>query len=138
MGKHKDKGSKRKSDCPKEKAARKHLIAQNKAWDAATTVRRTWLAGFLARKSMPKDAAAVVASVLLTRRRMIGDAQGDVTVRDLLGLDAENRHGDHGVADWLATRPKPRMCRSRWWSRGSRTPAAGSGGDTPARTRPPT
>lgn len=88
-----------------EKAARKALIAGSKAWDAATTIRRTWLGGFFARKTMPKDAGVFVAATLTGRHRMVGEAQGEVSVRDLLGIDPDNRHGDAGVADWVATHP---------------------------------
>jgi ParB family transcriptional regulator, chromosome partitioning protein len=44
-----------------QKAQRRRVIANNKAWDSATTVRRDWLRHFLARKSAPKDAAQFIA-----------------------------------------------------------------------------
>lgn len=46
-----------------QKRERRELIANNKAWPSAETVRRQWLATFLARKTTPKDALAFVAKV---------------------------------------------------------------------------
>jgi len=47
-----------------QKAARREIVANNKAWDSATTVRRAWLTTFLARKSAPADAARWIAETL--------------------------------------------------------------------------
>lgn len=44
-----------------EKAERKTLIANNKAWKSAETVRRAWLAGLVNRKTLPKDATGFIA-----------------------------------------------------------------------------
>ena len=44
-----------------EKAERKVLIANNKAWKSAETVRRAWLAGLVNRKTLPKDTARFIA-----------------------------------------------------------------------------
>ena len=76
-----------------QKAQRREVIANNKAWDSATTVRRDWLRSFLARQSAPKDAARWIAQTL---------AQGGYDVRkalefhhplavELLGLKPTNR-----------------------------------------------
>ncbi len=46
-----------------QKAERRELIANNKAWPSAEVVRRDWLTAFLARKTTPKDALAFVAIV---------------------------------------------------------------------------
>lgn len=43
-----------------DRAERRRVLANNKAWRSAETVRREWLAGFLAKKSAPKDAARFV------------------------------------------------------------------------------
>ncbi|MHA6783203.1 ParB/RepB/Spo0J family partition protein [Pseudonocardia saturnea] len=40
-----------------DKAQRRLVIANNKEWDSATTVRRQWLRTFLARKTPPRNAA---------------------------------------------------------------------------------
>lgn len=47
-----------------QKAARKELIANNREWDAAESVRREWITRFLARKTLPKDTATVIATLL--------------------------------------------------------------------------
>jgi ParB family chromosome partitioning protein len=47
-----------------QKAARKELIANNREWDAAESVRHEWIARFLARKTLPKDTATVIATLL--------------------------------------------------------------------------
>ena len=45
-----------------QKAERRTLIANNKAWDAAEKVRRAWIAdAFLTRASPPKNAEAFLA-----------------------------------------------------------------------------
>jgi ParB family transcriptional regulator, chromosome partitioning protein len=58
-----------------QKAQRREVIANNKAWDSATTVRRDWLRSFLARQSAPKDAVRWIAQTL---------AQGGYDVRKAL------------------------------------------------------
>lgn len=57
-----------------QKAERRTLIANNKAWLSAEVVRREWLTGFLSRKTLPKDAAQFVAVALTTHRRRIAGA----------------------------------------------------------------
>lgn len=47
-----------------EKAERRRVVANNKAWDSATTVRQKWLREFLTRKSAPKDAGRYIAATL--------------------------------------------------------------------------
>lgn len=48
-----------------QKAERRTLIANNKAWASAEVVRREWLARFLSRKTAPKNALAFVADTLI-------------------------------------------------------------------------
>jgi ParB family chromosome partitioning protein len=73
-----------------EKAERKTLIANNKAWASAEVVRREWLAEFLSRKTMPKDAQQWVAVALTRHRQPIGHALGESNslAATLLGVDA--------------------------------------------------
>jgi ParB family transcriptional regulator, chromosome partitioning protein len=47
------------------RAARRELIANNREMEAANEVRRQWLAEFLSRKTLPKDAAMFVARTLV-------------------------------------------------------------------------
>lgn len=46
------------------KAERREVIENNKAWDAAETVRREWLKTFLTRKTPPKGTAKLLATAL--------------------------------------------------------------------------
>jgi len=87
------------------KAARKELIAHNKEWDAAETVRREWLTQFLARKTAPKDAQTVIAEALTGARWKIADGliRGSTTAKTLLGID----DADYGeqIAEYLTAHP---------------------------------
>jgi ParB family chromosome partitioning protein len=47
------------------KAERRHVIESNKAWKAATQVRRDWIAGFVQRKTAPAGAEAYLARVMV-------------------------------------------------------------------------
>ncbi|MBT2519076.1 ParB N-terminal domain-containing protein [Streptomyces sp. ISL-90] len=72
-----------------QKAERKILIANNKAWASAETVRREWLVEFMSRKTLPKDAAQFIARGLTTHR---GDVYremqaGNPLAHTLLGID---------------------------------------------------
>ncbi|WP_433295912.1 ParB/RepB/Spo0J family partition protein [Pseudonocardia sp. CA-142604] len=79
-----------------EKAERRRVIANNKDWDSATTVRREWLrTTFLARKSAPKDAVQFIAATLGRGSHDVRRAMesGHATARQLLGMDAVVDHG---------------------------------------------
>jgi len=73
-----------------QKAERRTLIANNKAWASAEVVRREWLTEFLSRKTMPKDAQHWVAVALTRHRRPIGHALGEsnTLAATLLGVEA--------------------------------------------------
>lgn len=73
-----------------QKAERRTLIANNKAWASAEIVRREWLAEFLSRKTMPKDAQQWVA-VAMTRHRQAtghGMTEGNSLAATFLGVEA--------------------------------------------------
>lgn len=78
------------SDADREKAKqeRKLVIENNKAWDAATTVRREWLAAFAARKTLPKGAGAFLAAALTADCSLVGELGGDRLAADWLGVKA--------------------------------------------------
>ncbi|GAA1195354.1 ParB/RepB/Spo0J family partition protein [Pseudonocardia alaniniphila] len=79
-----------------EKAERRRVIANNKDWDSATTVRRDWLqAAFLARKTAPKDAARFIATTLGRGGHDVRKAMesGHATAQELLGMDPVVTHG---------------------------------------------
>lgn len=70
------------------KAERRRVIANNKDWDSAATVRREWLRTFLARRSAPRNAWPHIATTLAhaghdLRRAM---ESGHPTACELLGL----------------------------------------------------
>jgi ParB family chromosome partitioning protein len=71
------------------KAERRTLIARNKEWDAATTVRIEWLTTFLSRKAQPKNATAVLAASLTGAHGLVADSMshGSSTAKTLLGID---------------------------------------------------
>ncbi|MEO7018412.1 MAG: ParB N-terminal domain-containing protein [Leifsonia sp.] len=84
-----------------EKAERKTLIANNKAWASAEVVRREWLAEFLSRKTLPKDTAQVIAQGLTMHRRAVGSAatDGNTLAHALLGIE----RGGYWDADKLVS-----------------------------------
>lgn len=91
-----------------QKAERKTLIANNKAWASAEVVRREWLAGFLSRKTVPKDASAFIAQAVVISRWELGKAieAGSPTAQTLLGLIGEGDYHDSGkLLAYLAQNP---------------------------------
>lgn len=50
------------------------MIANNKAWASAETVRREWLAGFVARKTAPKGAEALICEAVVTGHHSLSKA----------------------------------------------------------------
>jgi ParB family chromosome partitioning protein len=91
-----------------QKEERRTLIANNKAWASAETVRREWLATFLSRRTLPKDAAAWVAHALTHHRRTIGAAinAGNVLAHELLCLEPSAPYsGEDNIGDLLAQHP---------------------------------
>jgi ParB family chromosome partitioning protein len=87
-----------------QKAERKTLIANNKAWDSAEAVRREWLTSFLARKTLPKDASQFVAIALTAHRTTIasGLTNGNRLAATLLGLDAQDSEWGASPIDTIA------------------------------------
>ncbi|MFF2277909.1 ParB/RepB/Spo0J family partition protein [Agromyces sp. NPDC058126] len=65
--------------------ARRRVIANNKAWKAATPVREEWVQALLARKALPKGAAAFIATTLTEHQHDV-NAYTD-KAGHLLGLD---------------------------------------------------
>lgn len=84
-----------------QKAERRTLIANNKAWDSAQAVRREWLTALLTRKTLPKDTATVIAMGLTTHRRPVGDAlgRGNSLAHEFLGVE----NAGWGASNKLAT-----------------------------------
>ncbi|MBX9244641.1 ParB N-terminal domain-containing protein [Actinotalea ferrariae] len=85
-----------------QKAERRALIANNKAWKSAETVRREWLTGFAARKTAPKDAPTFLAARLVAGTHRLDKASTQTRhrlARTLLGLP---EHVGYGAPDPLA------------------------------------
>ncbi|MCS6586925.1 ParB N-terminal domain-containing protein [Curtobacterium flaccumfaciens pv. flaccumfaciens] len=124
------------AEAEERKAARRLLVANNKAWDAADDVRREWIAGLLQRKNAPKDAARFVA-IALTRHANTRYASGMVSARSLLGIESSGWDGDT-LSQWVEQHPAKGLHMSlavvfagfentanrEWW----RTPDADSRG----------
>lgn len=72
-----------------QKAERKELIANNRIWPSAEKVRREWLTTFLARKTLPKDAARFVALGLTQYTFAVsrGLQNANSLAHELLGID---------------------------------------------------
>lgn len=67
---------------------RRRVIANNKAWDSATVVRREWLQTLLRRRTAPKDALRYVVTVLADAPHDLRRAMeaGHPTACELLGM----------------------------------------------------
>lgn len=70
------------------KAERRRVIANNREWDSATTVRREWLRGFLARRTAPRNALTYLATTLGRAGHDLRRAMesGHPTTCELLGM----------------------------------------------------
>jgi ParB family chromosome partitioning protein len=90
-----------------QKAERRELIANNKAWTSAEKVRRAWLATFLARKRLPIDALAFAATALATCGSEVGRAVTDQheTACSLLGENQPSYGQPHPLAKVIAANP---------------------------------
>jgi ParB family chromosome partitioning protein len=75
---------------------RRRVIANNKAWASAETVRREWLAGFLARKTAPKSAEALICEAVVTGQHFLYKAmeQNHPMLRTLLDHGADKSRWD--------------------------------------------
>jgi len=91
-----------------QKAERRTLIANNKAWASAEVVRREWLGTFLSRKALPKDAQQWVALALTQHRRTISRelSDGNALAATLLGLDGAISYGKPtAIEEYAAAHP---------------------------------
>lgn len=91
-----------------QKAERRTLIANNKAWASAETVRREWLTTLLSRKTLPKDATAWIAHALVHHRWAVGAAitGGNRLAHQLLGVEPSVPYsGTDNLTDFLTEHP---------------------------------
>jgi ParB family chromosome partitioning protein len=84
-------------------AERRAVIAGNKAWKSATTVRRDWLRTFAARRTAPKGAMQFLSRAIIADTDDLDRAAktGHVLALDLLGLTAQ--HGGWGGSGGRST-----------------------------------
>lgn len=89
-----------------QKAERRTLIANNKAWASAEVVRREWLTALLNRRTLPKDAPLVVAHALTLNHTVVGSAvqNGNGLAHELLGIE-RGRYGSDNLGDLLTATP---------------------------------
>lgn len=82
-----------------ERQERRRVRENNAAWRSAETVRREWLASFVARKTPPKGAEAIICEALITAPHSIRRAvQSDhAMLRRVLG-SGQNEPGTYGAA----------------------------------------
>jgi len=74
------------ADAETVRALRREIIAGNRAWRAAETVRRDWLRQFAGRKTAPKTGAAFIAAELVHGNKITYAVQrGSGMARELLG-----------------------------------------------------
>ena len=78
--------------------SRRVVIENNKAWDAATGVRRAWLREFFQRKTAPAGAAAFTAHAVLNRDYALRKTleQGHGLAVDLFGVEGVSSTDDEG------------------------------------------
>ena len=90
-----------------QKAERRTLIANNKAWVSAEVVRREWLGTLLSRKTLPKDAAVVIAHGLTTHRQAVSTAtrEGNELAHQLLGLEPSHYYQADKLAALIEQTP---------------------------------
>lgn len=90
-----------------QKQERRTLIANNKAWMSAETVRREWLRTFLSRKTTPKNANQfIAASVIDGRGRLTSSVQEHHRLAlDLLGLPEYSWSKTHPILAHIQKQP---------------------------------
>ncbi len=81
--------SESEEDVEARREERRRVIANNKAWASAETVRREWLAGFVARKTAPKGAEALICEAVVTGHHSLSKAMDHrhPMIFTLLGID---------------------------------------------------
>ncbi len=123
---------------------RRRVIANNKAWASAETVRREWLTGFVARKTAPKGAESLICEAVVTGHHTLSKAMEHrhPMLFGLLGIDMPSGYYGAGYEEChkiatRATTPKAAtMTTLAAVSPRGRTPSADTRGATPARGTP--
>ena len=84
-----DEGGESEEEAEARREERRRVIANNKAWASAETVRREWLATFVARKTAPKGAEALICEAVVTGHHSLSKAMDHrhPMLFTLLGID---------------------------------------------------
>jgi ParB family chromosome partitioning protein len=88
-----------------QRAERRTVIDNNKAWKSAEAVRREWLTGFVTRKTAPKGAESLICEAILTGHHTLTKAlqNGHPMLCNLLGAKTpEGYHGTRATCERLA------------------------------------
>ena len=91
-----------------EKAERRRVVANNKAWVSAEKVRRAWVTKLLGRKRLPSQALAFAATVIADNRNEVARAASDGhdMAATLLSLDGQRHYGQpHPIAAMTQATP---------------------------------
>jgi ParB family chromosome partitioning protein len=122
---------------------RRRVIANNKAWASAETVRREWLRGFFARKTAPKGTEALICEAVVGAQPTLSKAIDSAHPQCApCCRSTRARHGTAAVPRRGRWRPARAHRRPRSWSRSppslrrGRTRPASRRGATPARGMP--
>lgn len=78
-----------KSDEEREadRAARRLVIDNNKAWKSAREVRREWVKTYLTRKTLPQGAGAFMAQAMTAHTRLLGDTTANGIAAEWFGAE---------------------------------------------------
>jgi len=105
-----------------ESAERRRVIANNKAWKAAEVVRRQWLTGLLARRTVPAGTEVLIARAVVGREYTLSHAMehGHEVLMTLLGVvpverEAASYYGNRAMCAQVldqATTPKAALMRT--------------------------
>lgn len=78
-----------KSDEEREadRAARRLVIDNNKAWKSAREVRREWVKTYLTRKTLPQGAGAFMAQAMTAHTHLLGDTAANGIAADWFGAE---------------------------------------------------
>jgi len=105
-----------------ESAERRRVIANNKAWKAAEVVRRQWLTGLLARRTVPAGTEVLIARAVVGREYTLSHAMehGHEVLMNLLGVvpverEAACYYGNRAMCAQVveqATTPKAALMRT--------------------------
>lgn len=92
-----------------QRAERRELISNNKAWDSAEVVRREWLATIVRKAKLPTDAARFVAVGLTTFSSDVqrGMQESSKLAHTLLGIEQKNTgyYATDSAGDWVTAHP---------------------------------